>query len=397
MEDEESTEVDSVTTKEEVTEPADGEREPQAEQPSLPSVDSAENESACGADESRSEILDDEKELLEPLIEFVETHVDPLVNAESVESSYVIDLGLISDYIPTYYEQEEPFDESEYFITGEPAAAGDAVEVQKAAYSSAGTSEAVNAPVPSAESLDSQISNLMEWVHVDDELLETADFTDSFYDSTWTLDEAELGELNDGIDSQLDSLAIGDPSEMELKLSSFSDTDEFQEVGDVHLPTPDFVDSLIGLEIYRGGNVLADEAEEGVDPSDQSTEFKIDGPLEELFIKVFQQVGVAQLPFVHLLLRLDEVSRAALFRHHVSWLENVNGLPKDRALWLLALSAVIDTPLDSQTSAAFRAMLRHCAAVRALKQTRDDEDLYLLNVLITVAGVYFGQAEAGLA
>lgn len=100
----------------------------------------------------------------------------------------------------------------------------------------------------------------------------------------------------------------------------------------------------------------------------------------------------ATSPMLPLLLSLDEFARAMLFIHHVSWLESFSSLSKDRAVWLFALFAVLDKPLDADTSASVRALLRKCASLRAIR-TKDDEDLPMLNILITIAGKYFGQAE----
>lgn len=63
-------------------------------------------------------------------------------------------------------------------------------------------------------------------------------------------------------------------------------------------------------------------------------------------------------PLLSVLMRLDEVKRAALLRYHIAWLERVDGLPEGRAQWLFALSVVVDKPLDAQTMAAYRALLR---------------------------------------
>ncbi|KAG0563246.1 hypothetical protein M758_8G015100 [Ceratodon purpureus] len=102
-------------------------------------------------------------------------------------------------------------------------------------------------------------------------------------------------------------------------------------------------------------------------------------------------------PLLGILMKLDEVKRAALLRYHIAWLERVDGLPEERAQWLFALSVVVDKPLDAQTMAAYRSLLRRCASLRASKTSAEDEDLHRLNVLITIAGRYFGQAEDALS
>ncbi|KAL3676029.1 hypothetical protein R1sor_025977 [Riccia sorocarpa] len=143
------------------------------------------------------------------------------------------------------------------------------------------------------------------------------------------------------------------------------------------------------VEVFSGRNLLEDSEEE-----EWESVAEINGPVQELFTRVFKVEKAWELPLVHTLLRLDAVSRAALFIHHVSWLHSVEGLPQDRALWLLGLAAVVDTPLSGDTTAAFRALLRYCSGVRASeKTTLSDEELHMLNALITIAGLYFGQAE----
>ncbi|GLJ04941.1 hypothetical protein SUGI_0007470 [Cryptomeria japonica] len=97
-------------------------------------------------------------------------------------------------------------------------------------------------------------------------------------------------------------------------------------------------------------------------------------------------------PTLSVILSLDEVMRATLFMYHVSWFEGISSLSKDRAVWLFALCAVLDKPLDAETCASVRSLLRKCASLRASK-TKDDGELPMLNILITIAGKYFGQAE----
>eukprot|EP00250_Pteridium_aquilinum_P017148 c23475_g1_i2 orf=236-1324(-) len=101
---------------------------------------------------------------------------------------------------------------------------------------------------------------------------------------------------------------------------------------------------------------------------------------------------IAHSPCLKVLLRLDEISRATLFRYHVLWLNEQSQLTYDRAMWLFALAAAVDSLLDDQTSAAFRDMLRKCAELR-VRKTAVDEELYMINILMTIAGEYFGQAE----
>ncbi|KAH7425797.1 hypothetical protein KP509_11G071900 [Ceratopteris richardii] len=108
--------------------------------------------------------------------------------------------------------------------------------------------------------------------------------------------------------------------------------------------------------------------------------------------KLCSPCGNVNSPCLKFLLRLDENSRATLLRYHVEWLKEQSQLGHHRAMWLFALAAAVDYPLDDQTCAAFRDLLRKCAEFRAVK-SEVDEELYMINILITIAGEFFGQAE----
>lgn len=96
-------------------------------------------------------------------------------------------------------------------------------------------------------------------------------------------------------------------------------------------------------------------------------------------------------PSLSVILRMDSVTRVSTLRKCISSVENMNTLSRNDCLWLFALCAVVDTPLDADTCAALRSMLRKCATLRAVKTELDDE-VVMLNILATVAGRYFGQS-----
>ncbi|KAK1289182.1 hypothetical protein QJS10_CPB18g00439 [Acorus calamus] len=97
-------------------------------------------------------------------------------------------------------------------------------------------------------------------------------------------------------------------------------------------------------------------------------------------------------PTVNAMLKLDAIHRAEALRRRISSLETASVLSEDECLWLFALCVAIDMPLHAETSASLRGLLRKCASLRAEKSEPDDE-LAMLNVLATIAGKYFGQAE----
>ena len=93
--------------------------------------------------------------------------------------------------------------------------------------------------------------------------------------------------------------------------------------------------------------------------------------------------------------RRAQVGVEALFLHHAQQLVDLRppSLPLPRAQWLFALAARLDKPLRADAAACFRGVLRRCAALRAGVGDRGDPLLPRLNVLIAVAGAYFGQDE----
>ncbi|KAL2608314.1 hypothetical protein R1flu_026887 [Riccia fluitans] len=189
------------------------------------------------------------------------------------------------------------------------------------------------------------------------------------------------------VDQKEDDVSYQYEGEYDDYAAYYATLDVHEEEDDV-LQSEDLVEHPSGDQVFSGKNLLED-----FDFEERESVAEIDNSVQELFTRVFRVDRAWELPLIHTLLRLDVVSRAAVLRHHISWLHSVEGLPQERGLWLLGLAAVVDTPLSGDTTAAFRAMLRYCSGVRASKKTVSNEELHMLNALITVAGLYFGQAE----
>jgi hypothetical protein len=94
-----------------------------------------------------------------------------------------------------------------------------------------------------------------------------------------------------------------------------------------------------------------------------------------------------------------QVAVASLFLHQAQSLLDARpaGLPLARAQWLFALAARLEKPLHAELAAACRGLLRHCAALRAGAAGAGDPLLPRLNVMIAMAGAYFGQDESMVA
>ncbi|XP_031274157.1 uncharacterized protein LOC116132626 [Pistacia vera] len=97
-------------------------------------------------------------------------------------------------------------------------------------------------------------------------------------------------------------------------------------------------------------------------------------------------------PTLSAILKMDSVARVSMLRKRITSIETFSTLSRNDCVWLFSLCATVDTPLDADTSAAFRSLLRKCARLRAGKSELDDE-VVMLNILATISGRYFGQAE----
>ncbi|TXG64256.1 hypothetical protein EZV62_011250 [Acer yangbiense] len=97
-------------------------------------------------------------------------------------------------------------------------------------------------------------------------------------------------------------------------------------------------------------------------------------------------------PTLSTLLKMDSVARVSMLRKRIGSFETLSSLSRNDSVWLFALCATVDTPLDADTCAALRSLLRKCASLRAAKSELDDE-VVMLNILATLSGRYFGQSE----
>lgn len=97
-------------------------------------------------------------------------------------------------------------------------------------------------------------------------------------------------------------------------------------------------------------------------------------------------------PTLSVILRMDAVARVSMLRKRITAVQSMSALTRDDCLWLFALCAAVDTPVDADTCAALRSLLRKCANLRADKSKLDDE-VIMLNMLVTISGRYFGQSE----
>ncbi|XP_019260944.1 PREDICTED: uncharacterized protein LOC109238910 isoform X1 [Nicotiana attenuata] len=97
-------------------------------------------------------------------------------------------------------------------------------------------------------------------------------------------------------------------------------------------------------------------------------------------------------PTLSVILRMDAAGQVSMLRKRITAVQSMSALSRDDCLWLFALCAAVDTPVNADTCAALRSLLRKCASLRAEKSKLDDE-VIMLNMLVTISGRYFGQSE----
>ncbi|KAL0739977.1 hypothetical protein Bca4012_081490 [Brassica carinata] len=146
-----------------------------------------------------------------------------------------------------------------------------------------------------------------------------------------------------------------------------------------------------GFEYLR--RALTQNANDGDEtmtiPSSQCTE----GVLMEIFNKRLRIVPDESFGGLDSDLQgMDSVTRVSRLRKRICLVEKESGLQSRDCEWVVALCASVETPLDGDTCACLRALLRKCASLRAL-EVEDEQVIIMANMLITIAGRYFGQME----
>ncbi|KAE8906154.1 hypothetical protein PF005_g6823 [Phytophthora fragariae] len=98
-------------------------------------------------------------------------------------------------------------------------------------------------------------------------------------------------------------------------------------------------------------------------------------------------------PHLRLLLQFDQVLTRRLLDYHAAWLseEEATPLSRARAVWIYALLARLDKPVHANVAATIRQILRRCWTLRSGLEAPSEIQLKSLNILIVIAGDFFGQ------
>ncbi len=101
-------------------------------------------------------------------------------------------------------------------------------------------------------------------------------------------------------------------------------------------------------------------------------------------------------PSTSLLLQFDQVMTQRVLAYQIDWLKSCNQISTEAGKWIFALLARIDKPLSIDSSSMIRDLYRIVASMRSTLASSEitDDKLAVLNTLITVSGLYFGQADS---
>ena len=101
------------------------------------------------------------------------------------------------------------------------------------------------------------------------------------------------------------------------------------------------------------------------------------------------------LPTTAMLLQFYQVLTQHLLKLHCEWLHGT-GISELRGQWLYGLLARLEKPLYNDTAAVVRSLYRRCSELRSnidIDAVTFDTDIAALNVLISITGTYFRQAD----
>ncbi|XP_008315000.1 gem-associated protein 2 [Cynoglossus semilaevis] len=97
-------------------------------------------------------------------------------------------------------------------------------------------------------------------------------------------------------------------------------------------------------------------------------------------------------PFLSIVSRLNQTTVLMLLEILTSWFTDKDFIPQ-LGCWLFALLACLEKPLIPEAHSCIRQLSRRCAQLRSALESKDDEKLPALNLLICLVARYFEQND----
>ncbi|XP_022103933.1 gem-associated protein 2-like isoform X2 [Acanthaster planci] len=97
-------------------------------------------------------------------------------------------------------------------------------------------------------------------------------------------------------------------------------------------------------------------------------------------------------PLLSIVSAMEQPTVCQLLEYHIEWLNHL-GFSVSQGCWLFALLACLEKPLLPEAASMLRTLARHCSAIRASLETKEDQRLAPLNLLISLVARYFDQSD----
>ena len=213
-------------------------------------------------------------------------------------------------------------------------------------------------------------------------------------------EEPDNNVLSD--DDDVNSVSDADPESADEKESAvperepelMQDTDKYQEDFLVKESKNRVLAMLEAPSIFQGTAHVAEvRAEHLLSQLSKVT------PLTNKSVRQRWSGAEQQQPTTALLLQFDQVLTQRLLAMHTNWL-NSTEISEAKGQWLYGLLARLEKPLYQDSAAVVRQLYRRCCILRSQLAGAEtqrcptfDVDIAALNVLISITGGYFRQAE----
>ncbi|KAL4656312.1 gem-associated protein 2 [Arapaima gigas] len=97
-------------------------------------------------------------------------------------------------------------------------------------------------------------------------------------------------------------------------------------------------------------------------------------------------------PFLSIVSRLNQATVSTVLEFLINWFEDRDFVPQ-LGRWLYALLACLEKPLLPEAHSLIRQLARRCSDIRASLESKEDEKLSALNLMICLVGRYFEQND----
>ncbi|XP_068402065.1 gem-associated protein 2 isoform X2 [Eschrichtius robustus] len=151
----------------------------------------------------------------------------------------------------------------------------------------------------------------------------------------------------------------------------------------------------LGERLYAEGAVAPSESP-GIDYVQDSPALKFADVLMEptahicITVSFFFQIGFP--PLLSIVSRMNQATVTSVLEYLSNWFGERDFTP-ELGRWLYALLACLEKPLLPEAHSLIRQLARRCSEVRLLVDSKDDERVPALNLLICLVSRYFDQRD----